>query len=82
VLDPGGDIVNGSIKPSFDLLRPWIKSCHINELANPAYPWRELFQLLNAAKYDRYTLMECAESKEPERFMRFYAALWRELARP
>jgi len=77
-----GDIVNGSIKQSFDLLKPWIKSCHINELANPAYPWRELFQLLNAAKYDRYTLMECAESKEPERFMRFYAALWRELARP
>jgi hypothetical protein len=27
-------------------------------------------------------LMECAESKEPERFMRFYSALWRELARP
>lgn len=77
-----GDIVNGSIKPSFDLLRPWIKSCHINELANPAYPWRELFQLMRAAKYDRYMLMECAESKEPERFMRFYSALWRELARP
>ena len=77
-----GDVVNGSVKPSFDLLRPWIKSCHINELANPAYPWRELFQLLRASKYDRYMLMECAESKEPERFMRFYAALWRELARP
>ncbi|MBA3975257.1 MAG: xylose isomerase [Candidatus Solibacter sp.] len=76
------DIVNASIKPSFDLLRPWIKSCHINELANQAYPWRELFQLLRASKYDRYMLMECAESKEPERFMRFYAALWRELARP
>ena len=27
------DIVNGSVKPSFDLLRPWIKNVHINELA-------------------------------------------------
>ncbi len=37
---------------------------------------------MRAAKYDRYTLMEAAESKEPERFMRFYSALWRELTRP
>jgi len=32
------DVVNVSVKQSFELLRPWIKSCHINELANPAYP--------------------------------------------
>jgi sugar phosphate isomerase/epimerase len=75
------DIVGGSIKPSFDLLRPWIKSVHINELAGP-YPYRELFQLLRASRYDRYTLCEAQESKEPERFLRWYAALWKELARP
>ena len=28
------DMVNGSVKPSFDLLRPWIKNVHINELAD------------------------------------------------
>ena len=76
------DIVNGSIKPSFELLRPWIKSCHINELANPNYPWRELFTLLRQSKYERYTLCEAQESKEPERFLRWYSALWRELNRP
>ena len=76
------DIVNGSVKPSFDLLRPWIKHVHINELANPAYPWRELFTLLRQAKYDRYTMMEVQESKEPERFLRWYKALWTELNRP
>ena len=27
------DIVNGSVKQYFTLLRPWIKNCHINELA-------------------------------------------------
>jgi hypothetical protein len=76
------DIVDGSVKPSFELLRPWIKSCHINELANTAYPWRELFRLLREARYERYTLMEAQESKEPERFMRWYKALWTELNRP
>jgi len=75
------DLVNGSIKPSFDLLRPWIKNVHINELAGP-YPYRELFKLLRESKYERYTLCEAQESKEPERFLRWYAALWRELNRP
>jgi sugar phosphate isomerase/epimerase len=75
------DIVNGSVKPHFNLLRPWIKSVHINELASN-YPYRELFQLLRQARYERYTLCEAQESKEPERFLRWYAALWRELNRP
>ena len=74
------DLVNGSIKPSFQLLRPWIKNVHINELAGP-YPYRELFALLKASKYDRYTLCEAQESKEPERFLRWYKALWTELVR-
>jgi sugar phosphate isomerase/epimerase len=76
------DVVNGSVKPSFQLLRPWMKSVHINELANPAYPWRELFSLLRQSNYDRYTLCEAQESKEPERFLLWYSALWRELNRP
>lgn len=75
------DIVNGSIKQSFELLKPYIKSVHINELADPRYPWRELFTLLRQMNYDRYTLCECQESKEPERFLRWYRALWKELTR-
>jgi sugar phosphate isomerase/epimerase len=74
------DVVNGSVKPSFQLLRPWIKSAHINELHN-SYPWRELFTLFREMKYDRYTLCECQENPQPERFLRYYAALWRELNR-
>ncbi|HYO80762.1 MAG TPA: sugar phosphate isomerase/epimerase family protein [Bryobacteraceae bacterium] len=65
------DIVNGSVKASFDLLRPWIKNVHINELANESYPWRELFTLLRQARYERYTLCEAAASAEPERFLRW-----------
>lgn len=75
------DIVNGSVRPSFELLKPWIRSVHINELADDRYPWRELFTLLREAKYDRYTFAEVAESKDPERFLRWYRALWLELNR-
>ncbi len=75
------DIVNGSIKQSFEMLKPYIKNVHINELANGLYPWRELFTLLRQMKYERYTLAECQESKEPERFLRWYRALWKELSR-
>lgn len=74
------DVVDGSLKASFELLKPWIKSCHINELTSN-YPWRELFSLFRQAKYERWTLCECAESKEPDRFLRFYKALWTELNR-
>jgi len=74
------DVVNGSVKQNFDLLRPYLKSCHINELSS-SYPWRELFTLMRKTGYDRWTLCECQESKEPERFLAYYRALWTELTR-
>jgi len=40
------------------------------------YPWRELFSLLRAAGYNRYTLAEIPESADPIRLMRYYRALW------
>jgi sugar phosphate isomerase/epimerase len=33
------DVVDGSVKMSFDLLKSWIRSCHINELARTISPW-------------------------------------------
>ena len=74
------DLVNGSVKQYFDLLRPYLMSCHINELSSD-YPWRELFTLMRKTGYDRWTLCEAAESKEPDRFLAYYRALWRELTR-
>lgn len=74
------DVVDGSVKQNFDLLRPFLMSCHINELSS-AYPWRELFTLMRKSGYDRWTLCEVQESKEPERFLGYYRALWRELNR-
>jgi sugar phosphate isomerase/epimerase len=72
------DVKDGSVKQSFQLLRPHIRNAHINDLYN-TYPWRELFQLMRESGYARYTLAEVAESKEPERFMRYYKALWEQL---
>jgi hydroxypyruvate isomerase len=40
-----------------------------------------LFTVLRQANYDRYTLCEAQASKEPERFLRWYKALWTELCR-
>ena len=39
------DVADGSVAASFALLRPFIRCCHITDLQN-AYPWRELFSLL------------------------------------
>jgi hypothetical protein len=74
------DVVNGSLKQSFDLLRPWLKSCHINELVS-GYPYRELFDLMRRTKYDRWTLCEAQENPQTERFLRYYRALWMEFNR-
>jgi sugar phosphate isomerase/epimerase len=74
------DVTGGSVKASFDLLRPWIKSVHINELVS-GYPYRELFRLLRESRYERYLLCEAQASKEPERFLKWYRALFVELNR-
>ena len=76
-----GDVVNGSVKEYFQLLAKDIKSCHINELCNPAYPWRELFACFKQINYDRFTLCEIGESSDPVRLMKYYRALWLELQR-
>ncbi|HYT92424.1 MAG TPA: TIM barrel protein [Gemmataceae bacterium] len=77
------DVVKGSVAQYFKLLRPWIKSCHINEL-HSGYPYRELFRLLRETGYDRVTLAEIQgmpDAASGERLMRYYRALWTELNR-
>jgi hypothetical protein len=79
--NPGEQDESGSIRANFDLLKPWIRSCHINRLADPAYPWRELFTLLRASGYDRFTLAEIQDNPERERLLGYYRALWLEFNR-
>ncbi len=77
------DMVNGSVKQSFDLLKPWIRSIHLKDLAAGAYPypWHEFFGLLRASGFQGWEFAECGPSPEPERFLRWYKALWTELNR-
>jgi hypothetical protein len=79
----GTDVKDGSVRESFALLKPWLMSCHINNLWGP-YPYRELFSLFRETGYDRYTLCEVGTPVRPEDgtlFFQCYGGLWRELAR-
>src|SRR3954452_947891 len=64
------DVQNGSMKWAWDLLGKRVRSCHITELTND-YPWKELFGLMKSSGYNRWTLCECPESKEPARFLQY-----------
>ncbi|MBY0232139.1 MAG: sugar phosphate isomerase/epimerase [Gemmataceae bacterium] len=81
------DIKDGSVKEHFGLLKPWIKSCHINALWNDpkGYPYRDLFGLLKGMGYDRATLCEVGRTfKDPAdgtEFLKCYKRLWEELCR-
>lgn len=80
------DLENGAVEPAFELLWPWVRSCHINDLYRDrqgTYPYRDLFRLLRNRGYDRYTLIEVgrtpADVAAGEEFLRYYGALWQEL---
>ena len=72
------DLINGSIKPGFEMLKPYLLNSHINELWKPEYPWRDLFRMMKTAGYNRYCLAEIPETSDPLRLMRYYRALWLE----
>ncbi len=82
------DIKDGSVAAYFELLWPWIRSCHINELYKDVagvYPYRELFRLFRQHGYDRATLCEVGRTVADEatgaEMLRYYKALWLELNR-
>ncbi|MBY0455916.1 MAG: sugar phosphate isomerase/epimerase [Gemmataceae bacterium] len=82
------DVENKSVAASFELLKPYIKSCHINDLNNDAkgdYPYRELFKLLRESGYDRYTLCEVGTTYDDvakgTQFLKGYKELWEKLVK-
>lgn len=72
------DVVGGSVKETFALVAPTIREVHLRDLFDASYPWRELFALLAAQKYDGFTLAEIPDSTDPERVLRYFRALWLE----
>jgi len=79
------DLIGGKIDTAFDLLKPFIKSCHITDLTQDKagkYPYRDLFAKFRAMGYDRYTLCEVGKSYPPAEGLKFltgYKKLWDEL---
>src|SRR5262245_30978440 len=70
------DVKNGSIRENFALVAPRIREVHLHDLYDETYPWTELFALLEAQKYEGFTLAEIPESSDPERVLRYFRALW------
>ena len=68
-----------TIRANFELCKPWIQHLHIHDLYE-GYPYRELFGLLKAMKFDRYTMIESPATSDPVRVLRFYRALWETMA--
>lgn len=82
------DLKDGSVAEYFNLLWPWLRSCHINELYKDAagdYPYRALFRLFREHGYDRATLCEVGLTAPNEaagiEILHYYKALWTELNR-
>jgi len=82
------DLVKGSVAEAFGMLKPWIRSCHINDLYNDEkgiYPYREFFRRLREVDYDRVTLCEVGRSMPTVdsgvEFLKYYKALWHELSK-
>ena len=77
------DVADGSVAASFALLRPFIRCCHITDLQN-AYPWRELFSLLDKSGFEGFTLCEFPQpvaASEGAAWLRSYRARWEDLRR-
>ncbi len=81
------DLIDGKLDEGFDLLKAFIKSCHINDLTNDKagkYPYGDLFKKLRGIGYDRYTLCEVGKSYDPEAGLKFlteYKELWEALVK-
>lgn len=74
------DVEQGSVAASFARMRGRIGLVHMSELTNRGYPYRAFLGLLTGSGYDGFCLAEIPESPDPVRLMRYYRALWCELA--
>jgi len=70
------DVVDGSVKQNFELVKEKFGSVHMRDLYDRNYPYTELFGLLKKIGFDGYCFAEISGSADPLRVMRYYRALW------
>jgi len=77
----GLDVENGSIKRYFKMCEPYIKHVHIHTLTQGGYPWKELFNLLKAADFTGFTMIETHyKGDDPAGFLKAQRAEFLKLA--
>jgi sugar phosphate isomerase/epimerase len=70
------DLEGEGFEHNFNLVKDRIVEVHLRDLFLEEYPWRRLFQSLQATGYRGYCLAEIPESADPLRVMRYFRALW------
>jgi len=68
---------NGSVATSYRAVAKHVRHVHIHDLADPAFPYLELIQLLAADRYQGWCSSEMQDSPDRERVLQFQVALWK-----
>ena len=69
------DLEGGTLEENFARVSHKVTHVHMHDLFS-AYPWRKLFGLLSAMKFQGYCCAEIPESSDPLRVMRYFRALF------
>jgi len=70
------DVEGPGFEANFKLVQDRIRNIHMHDLWNEDYPYRQLFSLLRASRYQGYCDAEVSPSCEPLRFMSCYRGLF------
>ena len=70
------DVKDGSVAEHFRLVAPKVREVHLRDLTDEAYPWRELFALLEDQDFGGFTLAEIPASADPQRVLAYFRSLW------
>lgn len=77
----GSDLINGSCRENWLLVRKWVRTLHIHDLWDEKqYPWKELFSLLKETQWSGNALWERGgEDPDPDALMEKQRAAFEEL---
>jgi sugar phosphate isomerase/epimerase len=74
------DLEGQGLEYNFRLVQDRLGTIHIHDLISD-YPWPKLFELLKAARFEGWTLIEEGKpTSDPVRVMQYYRKLWETMA--
>jgi sugar phosphate isomerase/epimerase len=74
-----GDAKTGSVKANFDLVKQWLRHCHVRELTKNDYPWQELMTCFKGLGYTGYTMLETSTKEDPVEYLKKQRAAWEKM---